>query len=326
MAAVWRDLFQKALRNYLAYSLISSDNELVLGFDEKYCFSRWIHILKHFLDNAASWFLSASGWSGRLCLVGPEDWSGVWGADRRSGQTLWLRTDPSGGWWRKCKHLHTNKTCFLKNICGEACQCLTLICVLEPGSNTDTIWPLRPLKIVCLGSKMSWISSVLSYVTQLNFPSSFRSTGSPPKMPPTSSQCIPPPSTGWKTWFAWETSMKLVSSATCSSDTEKKLYMWVLLQRCSCAAFPFPYLAQSHGRAAESSLPWTGSQFLTIIATLYNYNYITITTWLKLCVFGLWPEVVFDILEIVISTRNQGVTEQAQTEAMLKYEKPNSAH
>lgn len=76
--------------------------------------------------------------SGRLCLVGPEDWSGVWGADWRSGQTLWLRTDPSGGRWRKCKHLHTNKTCFLKNMSWEACQCLTLI--------TDTMWPLRSLK------------------------------------------------------------------------------------------------------------------------------------------------------------------------------------
>lgn len=60
------------------------------------------------------------------------------------------------------------------------------------------------------------------------------------------------------------------------------------------------------------------------MATLHNY--ITLTTWLKLCVFGLWQEVVFDILEIVISTWNQGVTEQAQAEAMLKYEKPNSAH
>lgn len=55
------------------------------------------------------------------------------------------------------------------------------------------------------------------------------------------------------------------------------------------------------------------------MATLHNY--ITLTTWLK-----LWQEVVFDILEIVISTWNQGVTEQAQAEAMLKYEKPNSAH
>lgn len=207
------------------------------------------------------------------------------------------------------------KLVFLKNMSWEACQCLTLI--------TDTMWPLRSLKMVCLGSKMSWISNVLS---QLNFPSSFRSTGSPPKMPPTSSQCIPPPSTGWKTWFAWETSMKLVSSVTCSSDTEKNLYMWVLLQRCSYAAYPILYLAQSRGRAepTESSLPWTGSQFLTIMATLHNY--ITLTTWLKLCVFGLWQEVLFDILEIVISTWNQGVTEQAQAEAMLQYEKPNSAH
>lgn len=55
------------------------------------------------------------------------------------------------------------------------------------------------------------------------------------------------------------------------------------------------------------------------MATLHNYT--TLTTWLK-----LWQEVVFDILEIIISTWNQGVTEQAQAEAMLKYEKPNSAH
>lgn len=45
------------------------------------------------------------------------------------------------------------------------------------------------------------------------------------------------------------------------------------------------------------------------MATLHNYT--TLTTWLK-----LWQEVVFDILEIVISTWNQGVTEQAQAEAI----------
>lgn len=114
-------------------------------FRWKILFFMMSHILTHFSVNAASRFLSASGWflhssllllwpwyllcysdaewfnsqnpnilisvwlsdflSGRLCLVGPEDWSGVWGADRRSGQTLWLRTDPSGGRWRKCKHI-----------------------------------------------------------------------------------------------------------------------------------------------------------------------------------------------------------------------------
>lgn len=58
----------------------------------------------------------------------------------------------------------------------------------------------------------------------------FRNTGFLPRMQPTLSQCIPPPSMGWKTWSAWETWMKLEFWETFWSDTERSSYMWVVLQ------------------------------------------------------------------------------------------------
>lgn len=57
---------------------------------------------------------------GRLCLVGLKDWSGVWGTSRRSGQTLWLGSDPGVGRWRKCKSW---VLCCSLDIKGPLCRC-----------------------------------------------------------------------------------------------------------------------------------------------------------------------------------------------------------
>lgn len=93
-------------------------------------------------------------------------------------------------------------------------QIWMLLCLQLPlKSNTDAFFGWINLCLIL------YLPGSL-HVQQLHSPNHplvppYRSIGSPHRMPPTSSPCTPPPSTGWRTWSAWETLTKPASSATC---------------------------------------------------------------------------------------------------------------
>ena len=114
----------------------------------------------------------------------------------------------------------------------------SLTCRWEPWSNSATpdrsrFWMMKPRYVHRrAGTSSLTLTLTLTLVTCVHGhryrgpsdslrvpPRSRRNTGSLLRMPPTSSPCTRPPSTGWRTWSAWATWTKPASSATCSSAT-----------------------------------------------------------------------------------------------------------
>lgn len=74
---------------------------------------------------------------------------------------------------------------------------------------------------ICVQNQNNWMFLTTFFLL------SHRNTGFLLRMPPTSSPCTRPPSTGWRTWSGWATSMRPASSATCSSATTSASSTWV---------------------------------------------------------------------------------------------------
>ncbi len=135
--------------------------------------------------------------SGRLCLAGSEDGRRIRGS----------RSEP---WWSSVI-LVRSKSWTMKEMC-----------VIDPNSRSSSVELKAALLLadqsgfhVIVLMKLVWCVLMNLWICIM-----FRNTGSLLKMPPTSSRCTPPPSTGWRTWFAWVTWTRRESSGTFSSATE----------------------------------------------------------------------------------------------------------